>query len=84
MPGQEKMIFDYYQKNPSATQSLRGVIYEEKIIDLFKSKVKSSIKTISIKEAEEIILNQINAPFRSNKITKNPIKEQKINLKIKN
>ena len=34
MPGQEKMIFDYYQKNPSASQSLKGSLYEEKIIEL--------------------------------------------------
>ena len=24
MPGQEKMVLDYYQKNPSASQSLKG------------------------------------------------------------
>jgi len=76
MPGQEKMIFDYYQKNPSAAQSLRGVIYEEKIIDLFKSKVKSQIKTISIKEAEEII-------SKSNKPHSDQIKSQKIPSKNK-
>ena len=27
MPGQEKMVMEYYQKNPSATASLRGTIY---------------------------------------------------------
>ncbi len=32
MPGQEKMVKDYYEKNPSAIASLRGSIYEEKII----------------------------------------------------
>ena len=26
MPGQEKMVLDYYQKNPSASQSLKGSI----------------------------------------------------------
>ena len=40
MPGQEKMVFDYYQKNPSAAQSLKGSLYEEKIIDMIKSKIK--------------------------------------------
>ena len=29
MPGQEKMILDYYKKNPSASQNLKGSIYEE-------------------------------------------------------
>src|SRR5210317_1096140 len=55
MPGQEKMVVDYYQKNPSAAQSLKGALYEEKIIDLFKSKIKINNKEITIKEAEKII-----------------------------
>ena len=36
MPGQEKMVMDFYQKNPSAVASLRGTVYEEKILNLFK------------------------------------------------
>ena len=39
MPGQEKMVMDYYQKNPSAVSSLRGALYEEKILDLIKNKI---------------------------------------------
>ena len=35
MPGQEKMVMDFYQKNPSAVASLRGTVYEEKILNLF-------------------------------------------------
>ena len=38
MPGQEKMVMDFYQKNPSAISSLRGTVYEEKIISLNKRK----------------------------------------------
>jgi trigger factor len=34
MPGQEKMVMDFYQKNPSAVASLRGTVYEEKIMKL--------------------------------------------------
>jgi len=55
MPSQQKQILEYYQKNPTATTSLRGSIYEEKIINLIKQKSKQTKKTISIKEAEEII-----------------------------
>jgi len=55
MPGQEKQVLEYYQKNPSATASLRGSIYEEKIINLIKEKSKKIKKAISAKEAEEII-----------------------------
>ena len=41
MPGQEKMVMDFYQKNPSALASLRGTVYEEKIIDAIKTKAKT-------------------------------------------
>ena len=34
MPGQEKMVMDFYQKNPSAIASLRGTVYEDKILNL--------------------------------------------------
>ena len=61
MPGQEKMVLEYYQKNPSASQSLKGSLYEEKIIDLIKSKVKLNIKVINTKEAEKII-SEFNKP----------------------
>ena len=61
MPGQEKMVLDYYQKNPSASQSLKGSIYEEKIINLIKSKIKLEIKNINTKEAEKII-SEFNKP----------------------
>ena len=55
MPGQEKIVMDYYQKNPSATDSLRGTIYEDKIIQSIKSKAKVSKKEISKEEAEKIL-----------------------------
>ena len=58
MPGQEKHVIDYYQQNPSAMASLRGSIYEEKIINLIKGKSKQTKKIISINEAEEIITNK--------------------------
>ena len=55
MPGQEKMVLDYYEKNPSAAQSLKGSLYEEKILTLFKSKINLKKKNITIAEAEKII-----------------------------
>ena len=55
MPGQEKFVFEYYQKNPSATQHLQSSIYEEKIIKFFKSKIDLTKKELTIKEAEKLI-----------------------------
>ena len=87
MPGQEKMVLDYYQKNPSASQSLKGSIYEEKIINLIKSKIKLEIKNINTKEAEQIIF-KFNKPNLDQAITKktqspdkNKVKSKKISKK---
>ena len=55
MPGQEKMVMDFYQKNPSAVASLRGTVYEEKIINLIKEKASPNKKEISKDEAEKIL-----------------------------
>ncbi len=52
MPGQEKMVMEYYQKNPSAVASLRGSLYEDKILQLIKTKISLTKKNISLKEAE--------------------------------
>ena len=58
MPGQEKMVKDYYEKNPSAIASLRGSIYEEKIITEIKKQAKGKIKEISKEEAEKILKSE--------------------------
>ena len=87
MPGQEQMVLEYYQKNPSASQSLKGSIYEEKIIELIKSKIKLSTKEIDSKEAEKIIsefnkpnLNDIRASKTKSSGKNNP-KPKKISKK---
>ena len=55
MPGQQKQVMDYYLKNPSAAVSLRGSIYEEKIITLIKEKSKETKKSISTIEADKLL-----------------------------
>ena len=77
MPGQEKMVLEYYQKNPSASQSLKGSIYEEKIITLIKSKIKLKTKNINSKEAEKII-----SDFNKPNIEQTDIKKTKSSSKI--
>ena len=46
-PGQEKNIRDFYQKNPNELIKLRGPVFEDKVIDLIKSKAKITTKTLS-------------------------------------
>ena len=55
MPGQEKMVMEFYQKNPSALASLKGTVYEEKIIEAIKTKAKPNKKDITKEEAEKIL-----------------------------
>ena len=89
MPGQEKEILQYYQKNPSAATSLRGSIYEEKIINLIKEKSKKIKKIISINEAEEVIRQHHKShdhfseeeSKKSKKTVKSSVKTKKIRKK---
>ena len=55
MPGQEKMVMEFYQKNPQALASLRGTVYEEKIINSIKTKAKPNKKELTKYEAEKIL-----------------------------
>ena len=55
MPGQEKMVKEYYEQNPSAIDGIRGSIYEEKIIDQIKKSAKVNKKEITKIEAEKIL-----------------------------
>ncbi len=55
MPGQEKIVQEYYEKNPSALDSLRGSIYEDKIIEKIKKEAKINKKEITKEQAEKIL-----------------------------
>jgi len=63
MPGQEKFIFDYYQKNPSAISNLKASLFEKKVLEFVKSKSQSKFVEFSIDEAEKFIKD-----FNSKKI----------------
>ncbi len=70
MPGQEKMVMDFYQKNQSALASLRGTVYEEKILNLVKQKAKSNKKEVSKEEAEKILKQSQNQAKKTKKVSK--------------
>ena len=76
MPGQEKIVKDYYEKNPSAIASLRGSIYEEKIIIEIKKQAKPNKKEISKDEAEKIL------KIENEKAMKAPSNKKKENTKV--
>ena len=76
MPGQEKMVMDFYQKNQSALASLRGTVYEEKIISSIKEKAKAILKEVTKDEAEKI-LKDSQKKENNDLIDKKEVKEKK-------
>ena len=49
-PGQEKFVYEYYEKNPSALIELRAPIYEDKVIDHIIEQSKPVDKKVSVDE----------------------------------
>lgn len=49
-PGQEHLVFQYYQKNADALQSLRAPIFEEKVVDYILELAKVEEKKVSPEE----------------------------------
>ena len=49
-PGQEKMVIEFFRKNPQAAESLRGPIYEEKVVDYVLELAKVTDKPVSAEE----------------------------------
>ncbi|MDC0901330.1 trigger factor [Candidatus Pelagibacter sp.] len=84
MPGQEKMVMDFYQKNPSAVASLRGTVYEEKILNLIKDKAKANKKEISKDEAEKILKEAHKHDHNHDHNHESTKKETKKSVKTKN
>ncbi len=82
MPGQEKMVKEYYEKNPSAIDGIRGSIYEEKIINEIKKSAKVNKKQISKNEAEKILKAENEKNLKEQeKLTKQSTDEKKTKVK---
>ncbi len=81
MPGQEKMVMDFYQKNQSALASLRGTVYEEKILNLVKQKAKSNKKEVSKEEAEKILKQSQNQDDEKKQASKKTVETKKKDVK---
>ncbi len=77
MPGQEKIIQEYYQKNPSMIANLKGSLYEEKIIQSIKSKAKANKKEITKEEAEKLLKAESDKHLNEHKHDHSPSLEKK-------
>ncbi len=57
-PGQEKMVIDYYRKNPQAMMELRGPIFEQKVVDGIVEKAKVTEKTVTKDELQAMVQDE--------------------------
>jgi trigger factor len=49
-PGQEREVYEYYEKNPGAVIELRAPIYEDKVIEHILGQAKPAEKRVSVEE----------------------------------
>ena len=49
-PGQEKMVLEFFQKNPGAIENLRSPIFEEKVVDFMLELAKVEEKVVTAEE----------------------------------
>jgi trigger factor len=49
-PGQEQQVFEFFRQNPRATDTLRGPLFEEKVIDFILELAKVEEQTVTPEE----------------------------------
>lgn len=49
-PGQEQQVFEFFRQNPRAANSLRGPIFEEKVVDFILELAKVEDKSVTVEE----------------------------------
>ena len=49
-PGQEKMVYEYFEKTPGAVSQLRAPIFEEKVVDYIAAQAKPTDRKVSSEE----------------------------------
>ena len=54
-PGQEREVFDYYQKNPQAVESLRAPLFEDKVVDYILELAEVSEKEVTADELFKLL-----------------------------
>ncbi len=52
-PGQEQMVVDFFRKNPQAAETLRGPIFENKVVDYILDQAQVEERTVTPEELAE-------------------------------
>ena len=53
-PGQEQQVIEFFSKNPQAAESLRGPIFENKVVDYVIELAKVEDKTVTPEELADV------------------------------
>ena len=54
-PGQEKAVYEYYQKNPAALAELRAPIFEDKVVDFITELAKPTERKVTKEELQKAL-----------------------------
>ena len=57
-PGQEKLVYEYYQKNPGAVAELRAPIFEDKVVDFILELAKPTERKVTKDELQKALEEQ--------------------------
>jgi trigger factor len=49
-PGQERQVYDFFQKNPQAVEQLRAPLFEDKVVDFIVELANVSERAVSLEE----------------------------------
>jgi trigger factor len=49
-PGQEQQVFEFFRQNPRAVDTLRGPLFEEKVIDFILELAQVENQTVTLEE----------------------------------
>ncbi len=60
-PGQERAVYQFYEKNPSALTNLRAPIFEDKVVDYILEQAKPADKKVAIDELLKPMAGDVDA-----------------------
>jgi trigger factor len=69
-PGQEREVFEFFQKNPEAMNNLRAPVFEEKVIDFITELAKVEDRKISPEELRKELTDESGAASEEKKPAK--------------
>lgn len=61
-PGQERMVYEYFEKTPGAVSQLRGPIFEEKVVDYIVGQASVTEKKVTKEELLAPLEDEIATP----------------------